>query len=719
MAKNGTEADQAVAKKAQKYVFHKRFAVGYSLLLILLYFFNTFVLIDDAWVDQLYRWRGMEDGDARITIVEIGETSLEKVGSYPWPRDVYGKLLDKIYATGVKVVGLDILFLDASDSVRRKDGTWKLGRKDKSLVAATKKSGAKLVHAIDIDARGEAYTQRAVWEFQYPFEPLRKVAQSFGLVNQVLISDDGSVREVPIVVGTEAEARENWPTDPKREMGFGVKILSIYEGKPAEYYLEKVGGNSVWINIRGEIPGHTDFVIKEDDSLQPISIPAQHGIRRIEAWRFLEDDLDEIDKEELNGGLVLVGSTAKGAFDHYPSPFSGATPGVESHANIIDNLLNDRWLRHISGPWTYLLIILFAAAAYWLVSLPALKAGAAFAALLIAWIVATYFSFIHMYLWDFWAPALSLFGTFFVLIVHKTMLEQQQKKEVRQMFGQYVSPEIVDILVKDPGQLRLGGQKRDMTIFFLDIAHFTTISEKMTPENLINFLNTFLSELTDDIMGSSGVVDKYIGDCIMAFWNAPLEVKDHREKACLAAIACIKTIDRLNQSMEPSWPKEVKVRIGLNSGEIVVGNTGSTRKLAYTVLGDDVNLASRLEGANKFFGSTIMVSENTYEGAKEAVEARKLGRVRVVGKDIPIPVYELLTKKGELDKAWREALPLYHGAIDKYLKRNFKGAKSDLEKVHALIPGDKPTKLYLNSCEDYIVIPPPENWEGIFNLTSK
>ena len=172
------------------------------------------------------------------------------------------------------------------------------------------------------------------------------------------------------------------------------------------------------------------------------------------------------------------------------------------------------------------------------------------------------------------------------------------------MFGQYVPPEVVDILVKNPERLKLGGEKRDMTMFFLDIAHFTTISEKMSPEALIQFLNHYLTALTDDIFHNNGVVDKYIGDCVMAFWNAPLDEPDHRRKACLAAVACVATIERLNREyVDPSMPETPKVRIGLNSGEVVVGNTGSARKLAYTVLGDEVNLASRLEGANKFFGS--------------------------------------------------------------------------------------------------------------------
>jgi adenylate cyclase len=283
-----------------------------------------------------------------------------------------------------------------------------------------------------------------------------------------------------------------------------------------------------------------------------------------------------------------------------------------------------------------------------------------------------------------------------------------------------VPPEVVDILVKNPERLKLGGDKRDMTIFFLDIAHFTTISEKMTPEALIQFLNRYLTALTDDIFANNGVVDKYIGDCIMAFWNAPLDEKDHRRKACLAAVACVKTIERLNKEfLDPSMPETPTVRIGLNSGEVVVGNTGSARKLAYTVLGDDVNLASRLEGANKFFGSTLMASEDTYKEGKDVVDGRLLGAVRVVGKAIPIKVYELLAKKGEMPENWKKGVPIYHEAIVHYENKRFEEALKGFTEFLKLVPDDKTAKLYMNACNDYVVIPPPPGWEPVFNLTSK
>ncbi|MEI8191822.1 MAG: adenylate/guanylate cyclase domain-containing protein [candidate division NC10 bacterium] len=446
----------------------------------------------------------------------------------------------------------------------------------------------------------------------------------------------------------------------------------------------------------------------------------ESGIRHTAAWRVLEGRLSVEEKLALKGGIAVVGSIAVAAFDHYPTPFDPMAPGADVHLNLMDNILNKRLMRKAEPLWGLPLIAGFSAAAYALALLSPLLSTILFVVLLAAWVAAAYSLFLHLWLLECTAPTLALAGVFIGLMLHRVLIEEKQKREVRQMFGQYVSPDVVDILVKDPSKIRLGGDKRDMTIFFLDIAHFTTISEKMTPENLIKFLNTYFTELTGVILKNKGVVDKYIGDCVMAFWNAPVDVPDHRQRACTAAIECVEAIARLNvEYVDPTIPEKPAVRIGLNSGEVVVGNTGSAQKLAYTVLGDDVNLASRLEGANKFFGSTVMVSEATYGEGKAVVEGRILGSVRVVGKAIPIKVFELLAKKGKLSEAWQKGLPAYEDGVALYLKRDFAGAKARFQEVLGIVPGDKPSKLYLSACEDYVAIPPPQNWDGVFNLTAK
>jgi adenylate cyclase len=313
---------------------------------------------------------------------------------------------------------------------------------------------------------------------------------------------------------------------------------------------------------------------------------------------------------------------------------------------------------------------------------------------------------------------LALLASYLALTIHRVRAEGAEKAMIKSMFGQFVSPEVVEELANDPDKAKLGAQKREMTVFFLDIAHFTTISEKMGPEALIAFLNRYLSALSDVILERRGTIDKYIGDCIMAFWNAPTENKDHAREAILSALGCQRAIDELNKDLDPGLPEVPAIRIGINSGFMNVGFTGTNRKLAYTVLGDEVNLASRLEGANKFFGSKIIASEPAYKSAADAVEGRYLGKARVVGKDKPVPVYEPLAEKGRLTPAWQKALPVWEKAVQAFYDKKYEDALALFEQFLKLMPKDGPGELYLTLSRDYAALP-PDDWDQVFNLTAK
>ncbi|MBI3297741.1 MAG: adenylate/guanylate cyclase domain-containing protein [Elusimicrobia bacterium] len=676
--------------------FPRNFCVASLLLLCAFNWTNLFEGLDNGWVDTMFIIRGAEAADPRVSVIAIDDDSVRQVGVFPWPRTVYKKLIEKLLARGVKVVGLDIMFFEPSGNAAA----------DAALIEVTRKHPKNIVHSV---ANDTGILNRT--EIMWPFEALRKVTKAFGFVGQIWIDGDGGVRFTASAIAPSHDMATWNPAELTPSLG--VASLMLLEGKPMPHYLG--AGYKVRLNWRGN---RTTTIKTQagtyEDKIEPM-------IPQIPAHRILNGDkLAPEEEAALKDGVALVASTTLGNYDHYPSPFSNNTPGVLVHANLIDNLLNDRHLRIINYKWTFLTVAVMVGLAYLISTLAPFKAILLFFAGLSGWIALNYVLFLNLHILEFVAPLLGYVLPFIALMLHKAIEENRKAAEVRQMFGQYVAPEVVDILVKNPDKLSLGGEKRDMTMFFLDIAHFTTISEKMTPEALIQFLNTYLTALTDDILANNGVVDKYIGDCVMAFWNAPLEEPDHRRKACLAAVACVKTIERLNREYkDPTMPETPAVRIGLNSGEVVVGNTGSARKLAYTVLGDEVNLASRLEGANKFFGSTLMASEDTYNGARDAVEGRLLGSVRVVGKNEPIKVFELLAKKGELDAGWAKGLPLYHEGVALWETRKWEPAKALFDQVLVLVPGDKTTKHYLSTCEDYIAIEPPKEWEPVFNLTSK
>lgn len=671
------------------------------LILAALQLSGGFIRADRQWGDLLFKWRGMERGDPRVTVVAIDDKSIEEVGQYPWPRSVYKRLLEGLYAAGVEVAGLDFLFINPSRP-----------EEDRVLVEATRAAGPRLVHAISLDPK-----TKGTHKFIYPFPALKEAAASLGIVTQPFIDTDGHVREVTFFIAPQPRGDGDYRDQPGRMPSFGLAVLSRFLGRTPEEVVAGFPSNSMTLNVRGVVERPVGRVDVGGERRQ--ILVEDHGIARVSAADVIAGRLDQAQRARLKGGIALVGSTAQAAFDHFPTPFSELSPGVEVHANMIDNLLNGRWLRRTPQAVVLGVMLAMTLAASFLIGLGTLPAVLLFLAMSAAWVWTTYAAFLRLRLLDFAGPMAAFAGTFLGLLVHKTLLEERQKREVRRMFGQYVAPEVVDILVKDPDKIRLGGQRRDMTVFFLDIAHFTTIAEKLRPEALIQFLNHYLSALTDVVLKHKGVVDKYIGDCVMAFWNAPLEEPDHRRLACLAAAECVETLERLNREYKEPLPERPAVRIGINSGEMVVGNTGSARKLAYTVLGDEVNLGSRLEGANKFFGSTVMVSENTFSAAADAVEGRLLGKVRVVGKAVPIKVYEILGRKGALPAAWREALPAYERGVALFLKKDFAAAAAEFRKVLAALPGDGPARLYLGLSEDYQRLAPPADWEGVFNLTAK
>ena len=671
-------------------------AGGFALFICLLSLLGRFDSLDLRYNDQLFRWRGPESADQRVAVVTIDDESIKKVGQYPWPRSIYAKLLRKLFQRGVKVVALDVMFYEPSRP-----------EEDAELIAVTKQFGKRVIHSGNMDPEN---TQKH--QFRRPFAALDKVAASVGSVDQLLIDEDGSVRVTYLMYGKDLYDVEGWLKDETRIPALGLLALSVYDGKKADEYLGTFK-NRIYLNTRGQ--GY--FELTDPNTKRPIAVP-KFSIPRVQTWRVLQDTLDEETKDRLNGAIVLLGYTASGTYDHYPSPFIESQPGVEVHANVIDNLLNKRTIAEPYPPLTLALCFILALVAVALVGLHPLTGALCALGLLAGWTLTSYILFKRLQLVQFTPPMLAIIGTYAILMIRKVLSEQKEKRFIKATFGQFVAPEVVEKLVKDPSLVRLGGEKREMTVFFLDIAHFTTISEKMDPESLILFLNRYLSALSKVVHDNKGVVDKYIGDCIMAFWNAPLDDKDHRINACLTAVECQAVMEELNKDLDPKLPERPAIRIGVNSGDMTVGLTGSEKKLAYTVIGDEVNLASRLEGANKFFGSNIMVSEDCIEGAKDAVESRILGQVRVVGKSIPIKVFELLARKGQLTPGWQKGLPLYEQGMALYLEGKFAEAKEAFGEALKHVPGDKPSKFYYSRCEDFSVLAPMDDWR-VINLTAK
>ncbi|MCS6316353.1 MAG: adenylate/guanylate cyclase domain-containing protein, partial [Nitrospira sp.] len=405
------------------------------------------------------------------------------------------------------------------------------------------------------------------------------------------------------------------------------------------------------------------------------------------------------------------------------TPFSAATPGVLIHMAALDNLLHGQGLQ-AAPRWfsftTLLLLCLASAGTFMLFRSYPVKFGVT-----IGLAVAYYGLVVHAFggheRWlELVFPEVALALTFGSAATVEYVTEGKQRRLMRAAFDKYMSSEVVEEIMRNPEAIKLGGEKKEITIFFSDIAGFTTISEKMSPEDLVTLLNRYLSAMTTIIKNTHrGNVNKYLGDGIMALFGAPLGDPKHASLACYAALDCQVELARLREVWKREGLPEIGARIGLNSGPCIVGNMGSEERMEYTVTGDSVNLASRLEGASKYYDTLILIGQRTAELAKNDIEVREIDLLRVKGKKEPVVVFELLARKGRLDDKKRHVIDVYLEGLAAYKMRNFSTACARFLEAVALDPSDGPSRVYLERSTYYRQMPPPVEWDGVYEMTSK
>ena len=696
----------------------KRFPLYFSLVftavVIFAFMTSSFEPVERIWHDRAFvqAWDKLPTGDPRLILLAIDDETGQKHG-FPLPRSVHAQAVEKLRELGVKAIVFDVLFFE------KREG-------DAELAAATKRHGG-VVHLFAIEKDGENAAGDHI-STQLPIKPFADAAKILGcpIISQHLDAD-GHIRDFSLFNGEVADPLPRGR--PMKTASLAVAGLTVLTGKPLTAFDDEFGGDKPLVRVLNyRQPSLWLRHEKDDEKSLKLSREelASRGVkfidspyRTISMLDLLAGRLTEGQKAALKGSLVMIGSTATGYYDHYPTPFTTHAPGAEYHLNVIDNVLHGDYLHRADILLVLILLLVAAWLPFFFVSyLPTAGGALATAGTVFALFFASSRMMASGTLLYPVGPAIVIAVAFLALTVHRVLTEGAEKQLIKAKFGQFVSPEIVEELANDPEKAKLGAQKREMTVLFLDIAHFTTISEKMGPEALMAFLNKYLSALSEVMLDRRGTIDKYIGDCIMAFWNAPLENKNHATDAVLSALHCQKAIDELNKDLDPGMPEIPAIRIGINTGQMNVGFTGTERKLAYTVIGDEVNLASRLEGANKFFGSRIIVSGATYEEAKSAIEARYLGKARVVGKDSPVPVYEPLAEKGKLSPEWTKALPVWEKGIKAFYDKKYDDALAAFDEFTKLMPGDGPGELYHGQSRDYAALP-PDDWDQVFKLTAK
>jgi adenylate cyclase len=418
--------------------------------------------------------------------------------------------------------------------------------------------------------------------------------------------------------------------------------------------------------------------------------------------------------------IVLIGATAADLHDDVIVPISNqAMPGVEVNANLVQSILTRDFIHYQDDITAIGVIFLFAL----LAGILLFRFRIYIATVLLA-VLALVYVFFSIYMFDSGTimnvlyPLLSMTLVYIGLVVIYYLTEERSRKWITDVFGKYVSPVVIDNLIKNPDLIKLGGEKRNITIFFSDIRGFTTISERLNPEDLVQLLNGYLTEMTDIIRKNEGLVDKFMGDAIMAFWGAPLDLTDHAEVACSSSL---EMMDKLRE-LQKKWKKEgipsFDIGIGLNSGDAIVGNMGSSTRFDYTAIGDNVNLASRLEGLNKTYGTNIIISQGTYKVIKDKFETRKLDAVMVMGKKKPILIYELVSQKNKINKKQRDFIKHYEAGLELYFKKKWKLAIKSFQAA-LKIKDDSASNVFITRCKEFLKDPPPKDWDGVWEMETK
>ncbi|HZM69341.1 MAG TPA: adenylate/guanylate cyclase domain-containing protein [Candidatus Cryosericum sp.] len=676
-------------------------------------------------MDLMMRLRGAAPADPRVVVCDIDAAGVDRFGQWPWPRPVLATLVDRLSAAGAAVIAFDIVFAEPARAG---------AEEDRVLAESLKRSGIavlgyyfrreKVSEEPALYGGDPANIQDSAIEqviepaggFPLPDRPevepnidlLAAAAASQGFFS-IDPDPDGVLRHYAVL---SRHGDGFYPALAVRAVQKGLNagplMLAPRQGRLPSL---TIAGRPVptdeagrlWVNYRGPAGVFT-------------TIPARQVIE------------NRFDPEAVRGRLVFIGASETGIADLRATPLAGVVPGVEVHATVADNLLNGRFIHdtavHLALSLTALLLIgplvgLLVSAVPRAFPAFLLSAAAAGGWLAATWIAFTRFNGHLLIVAPFLAAVLAYVGG----SVYRAVFVEAKARQIKKTFERYVSGAIVEEMLADPDRVKLGGERREMTVLFSDIRGFTSLSEKLEPEQVARLLNGFLTPMTRVVLETGGTLDKYMGDALMAFFGAPTVQPDHAARACRAALRMREELARLNEAWEregllKGFGGRLGIGIGLNSGWMSVGNMGSEEIFDYTVIGDNVNLGSRLEALNRAYGTEVLVSEFTAAQVSGDLLLREIDRVRVKGKQQPVTIYELVGP-APADAVARARLEGFASGLAAYRGRDFRAAGEIFARLLAENGADGPARIYLDRCQTLLLSPPPADWDAVETLTAK
>lgn len=694
--------------------------IGLITILVVLVLYSQkiefFTAIDLKLKDARFKIREPIKPDDRIAIVAIDTKSVNELGRWPWDRKVIARLIENLKQYGAKTIALDIVFSETSapDS-------------DRALAQSLKNAGNVITgyffrqeeesqseislgilkeSRIKVLRIQENVTEIPVMTFPSVETNILVIAQSSyasGFFN-VTHDRDGIIRTANLLVLFDGDIYPSLPlTGLKNYLGQEIMLdVAVY-------------------GIARLFVGNTRIPVDESGRLTLNYYGSQGAFKTIPAVDIIKNRLKPA---SLKDTLVFVGPTEIGIADVRATPLDPTLPGVEIHATLLSNILQNNFLYRNAMVIALEIIFIALFPLILAVSFTFIKrivtALIFFVVTIGVYLFVDYLLFKNLFLnTTIIYPILSISITYLGSEAYKNLVEERHSRFLKKAFSSYVSPALVGQIIRNPDILKLGGEKRKITVLFSDIRSFTSISERLTPEELVLLLNKYMGPMTDILLQKRGTLDKYIGDAIMAIYNAPIIVENHSLMACQTALEMLDKLKEINEGFKKKGLIEIDIGIGINTGDAIVGNMGSDVRFDYTAIGDTVNLASRLEGMNKIYKTHAIVSEFTVEHIKELTGSddtgfyfRELDLIKVKGKDLPVKIYEMMKQADEaLLKSFSEALQLYRGC-------KFEDARSRFQSIYEKY-NDKPSTVFVERCDEFIENPHPGEWDGVYVAKSK
>ncbi|MDZ7260707.1 MAG: adenylate/guanylate cyclase domain-containing protein [candidate division KSB1 bacterium] len=663
-------------------------------------------------LDARFRIRGATASkDTSIVIVAIDDQAFASLKTpWPFPRTYHARVIENLASAGARLIIFDIEFTESST-------TDTLG--DRLLTQAIRKAGnvilaGKIVTEFGANEILNSYVLK-------PIKPLEEAAYAWGLVNAIE-DPDGFIRKYLL-----------FQKHDQLYFSLSIQALIALMGGSDDVILENGGEltvgnvsipkydyNSMLINYRGPAQSFNTYSFADVLDDAQVNLPDDE-----------DTDIFELHKEwgTFKNKIVFIGASAEELQDTKFTPFFEyegkklKTPGVETHANALSTILNRDFILPLKPGWTLLIMVAFSGLATVITkSLKPFKGLLLIILELLALTVFLLYLFIEFRLWaHLVTPILAVALTYGGNVVHQVVTEQREKNRFRETFQHYVAPSVVDTMLNTGELPKFGGERRRLTVLFSDIRSFTTYTEKFkhTPEVVVQRLSEYLTAMVDIIFKHNGTLDKFVGDEIMAVYGAPLYFKNHAEKACLTALDMVTELRNIQKQWSEKGWDYFQIGIGINTGEVIVGNLGSVQLFDYTVIGDEVNLAARLEGANKQYWTTIIISEATYNEVKDKALVRELDYVRVKGKATPVKIYELRSMNSLPAIEQDLLIDVYTKALQLYKNRHWYEALKEFRRVLRYFPSDGPSRVYTERCLTFIEHPPAEDWDGVYEFKTK